>query len=190
MSTLLTLSLILLSESNKLCSYENYTAWKTLIEVHGKPKGLHKYWENLVKIPTGYESVSDPEDDKMEKDSPDKTTPAKETTTTTAATSTPPTSTATNKPAPLHSTTPMPLEYELHKSVVLSSVLINIADLSGSGINTSGKVHSAWKFLEDQYGRTSDHAKNMHEEAPASCKMEEGANVVGEGGHIEKMHTS
>ena len=83
----------------------------------------------------------------------------------------------------------MPLKYELHESMVLSSVLINITDLSGSGINTLEKVHSAWKFLKDQYGRTSDHARNMHEEALVSYKMEEGAKVVGEGGHIEKMHT-
>src|ERR1700678_756902 len=48
----LTLSLIALSENDKLRGYESYTAWKTLMEVHGRPKGLHKYWENLVIIPT------------------------------------------------------------------------------------------------------------------------------------------
>jgi hypothetical protein len=198
MSTSSTLSLILLSESDKLRGYENYAAWKTLMEVHGKPKGLHKYWENLVKIPAGYESDTD--DDEKEKDKSKETTPTGETPTAARTTSTKETPTTTgtteattpaaaDKPTPLHSVTPTPLEYELRESVALSSVLINIADLSGSGIDTSGKAHSAWKFLEDQYGRTSDRARNMREAALGDCKMEEGAKVAGEGGHIEKMRT-
>ena len=101
MSTSSTLSLILLSESDKLRGYENYAAWKTLMEVHGKPKGVHKYWENLVKIPTGYESVPDPDNDEKEKeDNSDKTTP-----TTTTATTAVTTATAIDKPTPLHSVT-------------------------------------------------------------------------------------
>lgn len=98
MSTSSTLSLILLSESDKLRGYENYAAWKTLMEVHGKPKGLHKYWENLVKIPAGYES--DTGDDEKEKDKPKETTPTGETPTTEAITPA-----AADKPTPLHSVT-------------------------------------------------------------------------------------
>jgi hypothetical protein len=194
MSTSSTLSLILLSENDKLHGYKNYAAWKTLMEVHGKPKGLHKYWENLVKIPAGYESDTD-DDEKEKEDKSKETTPSGETPAASGTTSTKETSAAasttaaTDKPTPLHSVTPTPLEYELRESVALSSVLINIADLSGSGINTSGKAHSAWKFLEDQYGRTSDRARNMREAALGDCKMEEGAKVAGEGGHIEKMRT-
>ena len=76
------------------------------------------------------------------------------------------TTTQSPVPTPLLSTTPTLLEYELRENVVLSSVLINIADLSGSGVDASGatKAHVAWKFLEDQYGRTSDCARNMREE--------------------------
>ena len=125
---------------------------------------------------------SDTDDDEKEKDKPKDTTPTGETTEA-------PTPAATDKPTPLHCITPTPLEYELRESVALSSALINIADLSESGINTSGKAHSAWKFLEDRDGRTSDRARNMREAALGDCKMEEGAKVAGEGGHIEKMRT-
>jgi len=125
MSTSSTLSLILLSESDKLRGYENYAAWKTLMEVHGKPKGLHKYWENLVKIPAGYESDTD--DDEKEKDKSKETTPTGETPTTTGTTEAT-TPAAADKPTPLHSVTPTPLEYELRESVALSSVLMSGED--------------------------------------------------------------
>jgi len=122
MSTSSTLSLILLSESDKLRGYENYAAWKTLMEVHGKPKGLHKYWENLVKIPAGYESDTD-DDEKEKEDKSKETTPTGEThTAASGTTSTKETSAAgvttpaaTDKPTPLHSVTPTPLKYELWK---------------------------------------------------------------------------
>ena len=101
------------------------------------------------------------------------------------------TTTQTPVPTPLLSTTPTLLEYKLHENVALSSVLINITDLFRSSIDASGatKAHVAWKFLEDQYGRTSDRMRNMHEEKLSRFKMAEGAIVVGAGGNIEKMHT-
>jgi Reverse transcriptase (RNA-dependent DNA polymerase)/gag-polypeptide of LTR copia-type/GAG-pre-integrase domain len=161
-----TLSLIALSENDKLRGYENYISWKTLMEAHGKPKGLHKYWGNEITIPKPTPSISD----------------------TPSTPSTAP-STATSIPTPVHSTKPSELEYELRESVALSSILINVVDISGSGLNPSGTSHEAWKLLLDQYGKTSDRARNMREEALASCKLIEGGKVAGEGGHIEKMRT-
>jgi hypothetical protein len=140
------------------------------MEVHGRPKGLHKYWENLVIIPTSTTATTT---------TPDATTDA--TTTIPVAQSLGPT--------PVHSTSPSQLEYELRENVALSSILINIVDIAGSGINPSGTSYEAWKLLLDQYGKTSDRARNMREEALANCKMAEGGKVAGEGGHIEKMRT-
>src|SRR5271155_55858 len=160
-----TLSLIALSENDKLCGYENYTAWKTLMEAYGRPKGLHKYWENLVKIPTPIITI---------------------TSTDAAATVV---ASPSPGPTPVHSTTPSELEYELRENVALSSILINIVDIAGSGINPLGTSNEAWKLLLDQYGKTSDRARKMREEALANCKMTEGGKVAGEGGHIEKMRT-
>ena len=161
-----TLSLIALSENDKLRGYENYTAWKTLMEAHGKPKGLHKYWGNEITIPKPLAT--------------DKTPSTSETPISTPSVPT---------PTPVHSTKPSELEYELRESVALSSILINVVDISGSGLNPSGTSHEAWKLLLDQYGKTSDRARNMREEALASCKLVEGGKVAGEGGHIEKMRT-
>jgi hypothetical protein len=141
------LSLIVLSENDKLRGYKNYIVWRTLMEAHGQPKGLHKYWENEIKIPNS--TIT--------------TTPI-----------------PTPIPTPIHSTIPSKLEYELHESVVLSLIQINVVDISGSKLNPSGTSHKAWKLLL---------AGNMHEEALANCKMVEGGKVAGEGGHIEKMHT-
>ena len=165
-----TLSLIALSENDKLRGYENYIAWKTLMEVHGRPKGLHKYWENKITVPSSGStepSTSDPIDPKIVTTSP----------------------TPTTTPTPVHSTKPSELEYELRENVALSSILINVVDISGSGLDPSGTSHEAWKLLLDQYGKTSDRARNMREEALASCKLVEGGKVAGEGGHIEKMRT-
>jgi gag-polypeptide of LTR copia-type len=162
------LSLIALSKNDKLRGYKNYIAWKTLMEVHGRPKGLHKYWLKQITIPSS---------------------PQPETKTTE------PTSSSSSKdviiptPTPVHSTKPSQLEYELRENVALSSILINVVDISGSGLDPSGTSHEAWALLLDQYGKTSDRARNMHEEALANCKMVECGKVAGEGGHIEKMCT-
>src|SRR5271154_2343709 len=108
-----TLSLIALSENDKLRGYENYIAWRTLMEAHGRPKGLHKYWGNQITIPTPP--------------------------TTNAPTPYPP------APTPVHSTNPSELEYELRENVALSSILINVVDISGFGLNPLGTSHEAWK---------------------------------------------
>ena len=96
-----TLSLIALSENDKLRGYENYIAWKTLMEAHGRPKGLHKYWENKITVPSSGStepSTSDPIDPKIVTTSP----------------------TPTTTPTPVHSTKPSELEYELRENVALS----------------------------------------------------------------------
>lgn len=90
---------------------------------------------------------------------------------------------------PIHSTTPSELEYELRESVAMSSILINIVDIAGSGVNPDGKSHEAWKLLQKQYGAASDRARNMREKALALCKFEDGMKVAGDGGHIENMRT-
>ncbi len=69
----------------------------------------------------------------------------------------------------------------------MSSILINISDIYGSGVNPNQKSHIAWKHLADLYGYASDRARNMREEALANCKLEESGKVAGEDGHIEKM---
>ncbi len=92
-------------------------------------------------------------------------------------------------PTPLHSTSPSELEYELRESVAMSSILINISDIYGSGINPNQKSYHAWKHLAELYGLASDRARNMREEALSNCKLEESGKVAGEDGHIEKMRT-
>ncbi|EDR01561.1 uncharacterized protein LACBIDRAFT_310926 [Laccaria bicolor S238N-H82] len=173
------LCMFILPENDKLRGYENYAAWKILMGINGRPRGLHKYWENQVVVPAGIDSPIPANDPTTETEKPIDVPAA------ITPTQTP------EKSTPLLSTTPTLLEYELRENVALSSVLINIADLSGSGIDALGatKAHVAWKFLEDQYGRTSDRARNMCEEKLSRYRMAEGAVVAGAGGHIEKMRT-
>ena len=185
MSSTSNLSPITLSDKDKLKGYENYASWKILMEAHGTPKGLHKYWCN--KITVSAECVEDSNDDaEGEEDDELLVKTAK-----TPDIINPSTSTATPRPTstPLHSAVPLELEYELREAVALSSIIINISDLFGSGVDPSAKSHVAWALLHSQYGRVSDRARNMRENALASCKMEEGAKVAGEDGHIEEMRT-
>jgi len=64
--------------------------------------------------------------------------------------------------------------------------LINVVDISGSGLNPSGTSHEAWKLLLDQYGKTSDRARNMREEALANCKMVEGGKLLAKEGILNE----
>jgi len=57
------LSLIVLSDKDKLKGYENYMTWKILMEVHGMPKGLHKYWCNKITVPAACVDTIPDEDD-------------------------------------------------------------------------------------------------------------------------------
>ncbi|KJA14533.1 hypothetical protein HYPSUDRAFT_208613 [Hypholoma sublateritium FD-334 SS-4] len=179
MSLSSTLSPITLADKDKLKGYENYASWKILMEAHGKPKGLHKYWGGKISIPGGYESAYESaasEDEDKDNPKPEKPTAPK-----------PTPSVKVLGPTPLHSTTPSELEYELRESVAMSSILINISDIYGSGINPNQKSHIAWKHLANLYGRASDRARNMREEALANCKLEESGKVAGEDGHITSL---
>jgi len=61
MSSTSNLSPITLSDKDKLKGYKNYASWKILMEAHGTPKGLHKYWRNKIAVPG--ECVEDSNDD-------------------------------------------------------------------------------------------------------------------------------
>ncbi|KAF9555165.1 hypothetical protein CPC08DRAFT_781727, partial [Agrocybe pediades] len=190
MSSLSSTNPITLAAEDKLKGYENYAHWKVLMEAHGKPKGLHKYWQNKIIVPADYEEPEEEFKLDFVKASEENTT---QQTTDTSPTSKrpkpsqPKPSDDKEKTTPLHSTTPSLLEYELRESVALSSILINVVDIYGSGIDPSKRSHQVWKALEAQYSRASDHARHMHEEALANCKLAEGGKVAGEDGHIEKM---
>jgi hypothetical protein len=108
---------------------------------HGAPRGLLNYWENKITVPI--EPI-----------------PA-------AAALTPGTTTTTpitpTQSTPLHSLTPLFLEYQLRESIALSSILINLIDIPGTGINPKGKSHEAWTLLKEQYGKPSERTRNMRE---------------------------
>jgi len=159
------------------------------MEVHGMLKGLHKYWCNKVTVPAectdAENSVDEDADGEEDNEFLKPTKPVTTTTPITAASTTTPRPNSTA----LHSTTPLELEYELCESVALSSIIINVSDLFGSGIDLGAKSHIVWALLHAQYGKMTDRARNMQEEALARCKMEEGAKVAGEDGHIKEMRT-
>lgn len=159
------------------------------MEAHGMPKGLHKYWRNKISVPAECADVENSADkDANGEEDNEFVKPTKPVTTTPPITATPTTTPQPNSTA-LHSTTPLELEYELRESVALSSIIINILDLFGSGVDPSAKSHVAWVLLYTQYGKMTDRARNMREDALANCKMEEGAKVAGEDRHIEEMCT-
>ncbi|GLB45341.1 hypothetical protein LshimejAT787_2200040 [Lyophyllum shimeji] len=115
-----------LPEDQRLRGYENYASWVITMELYGKPKGLLKYWENKIVVPPVPKDDSDGAD---------------------AGTNPLPfpimTSAESTTPTPLHSETPLRLEYELHESVALSSILINVVDIAGAGLNHKGKSYEA-----------------------------------------------
>ena len=103
-----TLSLIALSEYDKLCGYENYIAWKTIMEAHEKT--IHKYWKNKITVPS-------------------------------SGTTEPSTVFGPQIQRPLSQLLQFVLnmnsakEYELRENVALSSILISVIDISGSGLD-------------------------------------------------------
>jgi len=149
---------------------------------HGAPRGLVNYWEDKVAVP------SDP----LVPAPVTTTIPAPATSTTAAPAPTSSTVSATPtapSPTPLHSLSPNFLEYQLRESVALSSILINLVDIPGTGVNPKGKSHEAWSLLKEQYGKPSERTRNMRERDLDECKYVEGSKVAGEGGHIEKMRS-
>jgi hypothetical protein len=71
----------------------------------------------------------------------------------------------------------------------MSSILINLIDIPGTGVNPRGKSHEAWKLSLDQYGKPSERTRNMRERDLEECKYVEGSKAAGEGGHIKRMRT-
>ncbi|KAF8993553.1 hypothetical protein BDQ17DRAFT_1431639 [Cyathus striatus] len=171
----LNLNTITLSESDKLIGYENYPKWKLLMEAHGNPKGLGRYCKNRIVVPMEYwqegdkvqdEHMTTAEENKGEEEEgkeKDDNTPL-------STSSMLPKSSKPSKPiispasevkfTPLHSPTPLALKYELCESVALSSIIINVVDIYGSGIDPNQKSHITWKLLEEQYGQVNDHTRN------------------------------
>jgi hypothetical protein len=162
------LSLLFTLPEGQCCKgHEKFSSWQTYMEAHGGPCGLINYWENKISVPlkpilpTEYPTEGTP---------PPIIPP-----------SIPPT------PTPLHSLSPTFLEYQLHESVALSSILINLIDIPGTGVNPRGKSHEAWVMLKEQYGKPSDRTRNMRERDLDECCFIDRSKVAGEGGHIEKM---
>ncbi|KIM46873.1 hypothetical protein M413DRAFT_45259, partial [Hebeloma cylindrosporum] len=89
----------------------------------------------------------------------------------------------------LNSSTPNELEYDLRESAACSSIIINITDLFGTGINPTAKSHVLWVLLKAQYRRVSERAKNMRENKIANCVFKDSGKVAGENGHIEEMQS-
>jgi len=135
---------------------------------HGAPCGLVNYWEDKVTIPNDPTQVNIP----------------------TASAVSLPSSIAIASPSPtltpLHSLTPNFLEYQLHESITMSSILINLIDIPGTGVNPRGKSHEAWKLLLDQYGKLSERMRNMGEWDLDECKYVKGLKVTSEGDHIKR----
>jgi len=173
------LLLFSLPEDQHCKGHENFTSWEIYMLAHGAPCGLVNYWENKITIPP------DPNSTPQTSQSP---TASSTTTATDADLTTPTTATLTTTLTPLHSLTPTFLEYQLHESIALSLILINLVDIPGTGINPKGKSHEAWALLKEQYGKPGERTRNMRECNLDECNIN-GMKVAGEGGHIERMRT-
>lgn len=142
---------------------ENYPNWEILMVANGAPRGLDIYWNNLVNIPL------------VTPIAPPTTTP----------TIYPPTLTTT----PLSSLTPSYTEYVHREAVAMSSIILNLVDITGSGVDPKGKSFNAWAHLKIQYGSPTDRTRNRRERDLDANRFVDGGKVSGEGGHIEKMRT-
>jgi hypothetical protein len=157
------LLLFLLPEDQHCKGHENFASWEIYMLAHGGPCGLINYWENKINV------------------HPDPTTPS--------SMAAPPSGTLSPSmvPSPLHSLSPSSLEYMLRESVAMSSILINLVDIPGTGVNPRGKLHEAWALLKEQYGKPSKRTQNMRERDLDECRYIDGTKVAGEGGHIKRM---
>ncbi|KAF9536173.1 hypothetical protein CPC08DRAFT_771695 [Agrocybe pediades] len=50
---------VTLAVEDRLKGYKNYAHWKVLMEAHGRPKGLHKYWQNKIIVPADYKNTEE-----------------------------------------------------------------------------------------------------------------------------------
>jgi hypothetical protein len=139
------LLLFLLPEDQQYKGHENYASWETYMIAHGTPCGLVNYWENKVTIPNDPSQVNTPLAFSISSQL--------------SIVIAFPSLTLTS----LHLLTPNFLEHQLHESITMLSILINLIDIPGTGVNFRGKSHEAWKLLLDQYGKLSKRTRNMRE---------------------------
>ena len=113
---------------------------------HGAPHGLVDYWENKISVPANPSTIPPAQALTMAQ-------------ATTLGRSLIPITTSTTSPStsPLHSLTPSFPEYQLCESVTLLSILINLINIPGTGVNPRGKSHEAWALLKEQYGKDEKH---------------------------------
>ncbi|KAE9385704.1 hypothetical protein BT96DRAFT_949653 [Gymnopus androsaceus JB14] len=152
-----------LSDELKLRGHENYKSWKQQMLIQGKPRGLDIYWGGkataTIHIPTTSTSTSGV------------------TTTTTA------------KKSAINDLKPSALEFGLRESVALSSILGNIIDIDGAGIEEAWDSNVVWTYLDKQYSQPSDCMRTIMERELTNTRFIEGTKVAGEGGYIEKLRS-
>ncbi len=88
---------------------------------------------------------------------------------------------------PINSLTPNLLEYAQRESVALASIVRNVKDVFGVGINPGKPSHEAWTILKTQYGTYSDLIHSHRERILKAMKYQDGEKVSGDGGYIERM---
>lgn len=88
---------------------------------------------------------------------------------------------------PINSLTPNLLKYAQHESVALVSIVCNVKDIFGVGINPSKPSHEAWTILKTQYGAYSDLIHSHRERILKAMKYQDGEKVSGDGGYIKRM---
>ncbi|PBK89040.1 hypothetical protein ARMGADRAFT_1115248 [Armillaria gallica] len=88
---------------------------------------------------------------------------------------------------PINSLSPNLLEYTQRESVALASIIRNVKDVFGIGIDPTEPSHMAWDILKTQYSAYSDLVRNCREKTLKALKYQEGEKVSGNGGYIEKM---
>ncbi|SJL14141.1 uncharacterized protein ARMOST_17596 [Armillaria ostoyae] len=88
---------------------------------------------------------------------------------------------------PINSLTPNLLEYAQRESVALASIIRNVKDVFGVGIDPHKPSHMAWEILKSDYGAYSDLIRNRREKTLKAVKYQDGEKVSGDGGYIERM---
>ncbi len=88
---------------------------------------------------------------------------------------------------PINSLTPNLLEYAQCKSVALASIVHNVKDIFGVGINPSKPSHEAWTILKTQYGTYLDLIHSHRERILKATKYQDGEKVSGDDGYIKRM---
>ncbi|PBK91306.1 hypothetical protein ARMGADRAFT_898328, partial [Armillaria gallica] len=85
------------------------------------------------------------------------------------------------------SLTPLDHEYAQRESTALSSIIRNVTDPFGFGLDPRGKAHEAWNKLQTEYGAHSDIIRKRREDILRATKFQDREKVTGDGGHVEKM---